>query len=99
MMLKNRVVTAVLGMGLLLLTPTAATASPKSESHTAYYSDSQMTTMVGERFRFCDNTTYSWGSQTNYMQITTTDCNNGESVSDCRYWDGVSGQWISYPCP
>lgn len=45
----------------------AAAAPPDIRRETFWYADPGHTTLVGHGLIFCDNTTQSWGSKTEYV--------------------------------
>ena len=55
-----------------------------------YYSDATWTTQVGERFRDCDDSRFSWGVRTIYKEGYGWDCTTFAGIgTDC-----ASGFWI-----
>jgi hypothetical protein len=47
-----------------------------------YYSDETFNTQVGERFRDCDDSRFSWGVRTQWVEPYEWDCPTHEMIED-----------------
>lgn len=59
--------TAVLALAIGAATTAAASQGPDIRRETYWYTDESHTVVAGHGIIFCDNTTQSWGSKTEYV--------------------------------
>jgi hypothetical protein len=95
----------VLGYALVLLAIVAATGIDAQmflgrETLIAYYYDDTFVTYIGQNDRYCDQSTYVWGSIGSWRVYDQYSCSTGARVVHrCQQTNGTGG-WITLSvCP
>ena len=63
-----------------------------------YYTDATFTGVnVGQDYEFCDGSSYTWGSTSNYRQVIVCTCADVYEFTRCQ--ELINGVWTNISCP
>jgi hypothetical protein len=63
-----------------------------------YYTDATFSgSYVGSDYEFCDGSSLTWGTTTNYRQLISTTCADVYEFTRCQVL--VDGVWTNVSCP
>lgn len=78
----------------------ASFALDNHEVKYTYFSNSTLTTWVGEQDFDCDNFETDYGSLSSYRTVDVWRCSDGlHQVHNCQEFDYATQSWINITCP
>jgi hypothetical protein len=82
---------------MLLLTAGTTAYSDVVDVVDEWYTDSWFTSQVGYYEKFCDGSTMSSGTQSNFLYQHVSGCNSTYEAYGCFEWNGT--EWVATTCP